>query len=121
MSSRTVKITATVIGALALLGSAPAFALGPLDATTTGAYSYSHGARGQVALRDTAGDGSGVYAPYQRTYNTSTQTLRNYNGSGTETRTGDNPGDPVWIIKACRDRQAWPDNCTDWVGPNLYG
>ncbi|SEG76078.1 hypothetical protein SAMN05216223_11047 [Actinacidiphila yanglinensis] len=98
---------------LALSGAGQAFAAGAgesLDSTVNGAYTWSHGTNGQVAVKDTLGDGHSVYSLYDRRYNTGLR-LDNSGGHGTTAYSGLDETNYVRKVTACVNISLAPDRC----------
>ncbi|MFF8265556.1 hypothetical protein [Streptomyces virginiae] len=98
----------------ALMGAGQAVAAGAgeeLDSYyQNAAYTWSHGANGQVAIKDTYGDSHAVYSLYDRRYNTGLR-LDNYDGAGTTKYSSNDTTNYVRKVTACLNVQLNPDRC----------
>ncbi|MER5640301.1 hypothetical protein ABT095_25565 [Kitasatospora sp. NPDC002227] len=104
------KFAAVALIGGAVLGASPAFAANH-DSSVTGSTAWSHGANGQVAVKDTAADSHSVYVRYYRLHTNGEQRLNNHGGSGTTLSSANDTAHPVSQIKACVDIQFGSDRC----------
>ncbi|MFD8732751.1 MULTISPECIES: hypothetical protein [unclassified Streptomyces] len=113
MSNRVaIKIAGAALGVLALVGSAPAFAL---SATTAGSKLTTNSDEGHQYARvyDTSADSRSAKGEYERF--ASPGTVRNlWNKSGYDTVVKSGSGSKIIKGRACRQEQAAPDSCGSW-------
>ncbi|MFD9049741.1 hypothetical protein [Streptomyces zaomyceticus] len=109
-----VKAIVTAAVATALMGAGQAVAAGagePLDSYAgVGAWAYSHGTNGAVAIADTDGDSHAVYTLYDRRYSTGLR-LDNHDGNGSTKYSGMDTANYVRKVTACLNIQLNPDRC----------
>ncbi|MFE5723453.1 hypothetical protein [Streptomyces erythrochromogenes] len=106
------KMAGVAVGALVILGSAPAVASN-IDSYKDGqVHAYSYGTNTRVAVSDTKKDGHPVYVNYRRDFSSEIYSLWNKSGEGTTQTSGS--GNAVYTLRACVNIDGWPDKCDSW-------
>ncbi|URM90506.1 hypothetical protein LUW75_11395 [Streptomyces sp. MRC013] len=114
MNKRIARLAVAGAGPVAVLGSAPAFAL---SSSTAGSYAYTSTksvSNDTANVKDTSGDSRSAYGEYYRKADPGvTKTLWNKSGAGTVvSSTG---GTSIYQIRACRQEQWASDTCGPWA------
>lgn len=109
-----VKTMVAAAAATALMGAGQAVAAGAgeeLDSWAAGgAYAWSHGTNGAVAISDTNGDSYAVYTLYDRKNNNGLR-LDNHDGNGSTKYSNMDTTNFVRKVTACINVPLNPDRC----------
>ncbi|MEU6757757.1 hypothetical protein [Streptomyces sp. NPDC046685] len=115
MNKRVARLAVAGASLVAVLGSAPAFAL---SSSTAGSYAYTstnNGVSNDTAnVKDTSADSRSAYGQYYR-YSAPGSTRTLWNKSGANTTVSSTDGSGIYQIRACRQEQWASDTCGPWA------
>ncbi|MFD8978890.1 hypothetical protein [Streptomyces sp. NPDC059564] len=114
MNKRVARLAVAGAGLVAVLGSAPAFAL---TSQTAGSYAYTttNSVTNDTAnVIDNSADSRAAYGQYYR-YSDPGSTRTLWNKSGFDTTASSTADSGIYQIRACRQEQWASDTCGPWA------